>query len=203
MILAPAGVRGAPYDWARHLDAGERLLWQGTPGGVVGLLRREIQWAVAGIGMLVLFGFGLVSFGWVQKITESFLDNGWFASLAIFGFLIAASFAFTGGRFLWSIFWQPHVRATTRYALTDRRAIIVERNFLKPSLISIPIRPGTRLKITDGRRTTIRFDAPPESDKRGGEGDGAAFHAIEGGDEVYRLIRRVQTGEPLGEGRQR
>lgn len=124
---------------SRYLEAGERVLWSGTP--VRGLLLRREDRA--------LLPFGLVWLGFALFIAAGIVGS---SSGPPFPFLVVP-FAFVAfglymviGRFL----WDADVRDHTTYAITNRRAIVLR---LVPTrrLASMSISLGTEVQTIERR----------------------------------------------------
>lgn len=105
-------------------------------------------------------------------------------------------FYLTLGRFL----MDRLRRRRTRYAVTDRRALI-RSGIFSPRLVSPPITAALAIAISGGVRKTLRF-GPQEGWAALHEQVFAAlgwarvdaFERIEAGETVYRLIRDLQEG---------
>ncbi|MDD2868510.1 hypothetical protein [Neomegalonema sp.] len=165
--------------WAPVLASGERLLWTGRPAR--GLKWRGQDWFLVPFGLMFL-AFALVWTGLAWFGGASFLSL-WGVPFILVGFQMAV------GRF----FSDARRRARTRYALSDRRALILEDG-RRPRLVSIPILPATEIKAQPGPLTTIGLrSAAGEADGEGGQG----FEFIEEGESVYRLILDIQQGRAL------
>ena len=84
------------------------------------------------------------------------------------------------------------MRSRTRYALTDKRALIVKGG-LRTKLRSWPINQHTHIEYQPGREATIWFAT---EERRGNKGRRYSvkhgFEYITEGDRVYRLMRNVQ-----------
>lgn len=171
--------------WAPVLAPGERLLWSGAPAR--GLKWRAEDWFMTPFG----FVFFIFALGWMGMAV--------YGGAPLFFILwgvpfVAVGFHMAIGRF----FWEARKRGKTRYALTDRRALIVV-DAGKPSFASIPVEPATEIQIRPGRLTTIAFLTPAEITVMGGpkaftqKSGGYGFDFIEDGEQVYRLILDVQA----------
>jgi hypothetical protein len=91
-------------------------------------------------------------------------------------------------------FYDARIRARTRYALTNRRALIA-LDGKKPSLKSWPIQPDTVVDFEEGVEATIHFATDSTKDSEGSwTHTRVGFELIADGDQVYRLIRQIQTG---------
>ncbi|WP_018633370.1 hypothetical protein [Neomegalonema perideroedes] len=174
--------------WAPVLGSGERLLWTGEPAR--GLKWRGEDWFHLPFG-LVFFAFALVWTG-LAWYGGGGIMTLWGVPFVVVGFQIAI------GRF----FTDARRRARTRYALTDRRALIVEDG-RRPQFGSIPIASGTGVEIRSGPLSTIMFKSPAEFTVLNGSKTinmrqgGYGFEFIEEGESVYRLILDIQQGRAL------
>ncbi|MEM9061070.1 MAG: aspartate carbamoyltransferase catalytic subunit [Pseudomonadota bacterium] len=171
--------------WAPYLDPGERILWEGQPAK--GLRFRTSDLLLSGFGVIFL-SFSLF---WVFMASFAVGDGGGFLGLIfpLFGLpFVAVGVYLVFGRFI----WDAYVRSRTRYALTDKRAIVATSAFGR-SLKSWPITGETRLEFEPGDEATIWFH---EEERRGNKGRRytvkKGFEYVASGDELYRLMRSVQ-----------
>jgi hypothetical protein len=171
------------------LDRGEKLLWEGAP-------RAGLRFRGSDI-FLSLFGCFFFAFAvfWMYMASGAMGAPGGIGLVfPLFGLpFVAVGFYLMVGRF----FWDSFVRSKTRYALTNKRAIVASSAWGR-KLRSWPIHAGTRLEFEPGDEATIWF---AEEVKRGSKGrtytTKHGFEYVEGGDELYRLMRRVQQGESV------
>ena len=176
-----------PQGWDTYLDRGEKLLWEGAPRA--GLRFRASDLLLSGFGF---FFFAFAVF-WTYMATGAMDAPGGVGMIfPLFGLpFLAVGFYLMVGRF----FWNSYVRSKTRYALTDKRAIVASSAWGR-KLKSWPIHSGTRLDYEPGEEATIWF---AEEVTRGSKGrtytTKHGFEYVEGGDELYRMMRRVQQGE--------
>lgn len=178
----------APQGWDSYLDRGEKLLWEGAPRA--GLRFRASDLLLSGFGA-VFFAFAVF---WTYMASGAMEAGPIGMVFPLFGLpFLAVGFYLMVGRF----FWNSYVRSKTRYALTNKRAIVA-RSAAGRKLKSWPITSHTRLEFEPGEEATIWF---AEEIKRGSKGrtytTKHGFEYIEGGDELYRLIRRVKEGETI------
>lgn len=176
-----------PQGWDHYLDRGERLLWEGAPAAGIRVRASDIP-----ISLFGLFFFGFAVF-WIYMASDAASIPGGFGYIfPLFGtpFLLVGAYLLFG-RF----FWNSYVRSRTRYALTDKRAMSASSAWGR-KLKSWPINSNTRIEFEPGDLATIWF---AEEIKRGSKGrtytTKHGFEYIEGGDEVYRTMRKVQQGE--------
>jgi hypothetical protein len=183
--------RERPESWDAYLDRGEKLLWEGAPAGGLKFRASDLVQSLFG---LVFGGFAIFWITMASEMTSKGNAPGPVAFFPLFGIpfvLVGAYMVF--GRF----FWKAYKRSKTRYALTDKRAIIASSAFGR-KLKSYPISDGTRLEYEPGDAATIWF---AEEERRGSKGRRYTvkhgFEYIPNGDEVYRLMRKVQQGEAV------
>lgn len=178
--------------WGPYLDRGEKILWEGSPNAGLRARAGDIGKSVFGI---FFFGFALF---WMWGASGAMSAPG---EMALFGMifpLFGLPFVAVGAYMLFGqYFWNAHVRRNTRYALTDKRAIIA-KSVWRRTLNSYKIEPSTQVEFQPGAEASIWF---AEEVKRGSKGRRytvkKGFEYIQDGDEVYRLIRRIQQGEAV------
>ncbi|MGI9395639.1 MAG: aspartate carbamoyltransferase catalytic subunit [Boseongicola sp.] len=167
--------------WEGILDEDERILWQGRPDGHIALIASHYP--------LMAFGTIFAGFALFWMIMAG-LSGGYFWMFGLIHFLIGA--ALVVGPPLFSAFR----RRRTWYTLTDRRAFIATdlpltgRNFK-----SYPIDEDARLDFVDGDPSSVHFAEAVRRGKNRTYRIPVGFERIEDGREVYRLIRKVQSGE--------
>lgn len=165
--------------WEGILNKDEKILWQGRPEG--GYYLKP--------GNIPTFGFGLVFAGFALFWMIMAAQGGggfWMFGLIHFSIGIGMSFG--------AVFYSAYKRRNSWYTLTDSRAFIAVDTPIKGrSLKSYPINHDTVLEYNQGPLATIYFT---EIIKRGNKGRRytvqIGFERISEGDEVYRLMRRVQ-----------
>jgi hypothetical protein len=182
----------APGGWAPYLDRDENLLWRGAPSTA----------PTARIPDVVLFATGLV-LSWTgarHAIWPGFAEIRSFdavvdphssqARLLVWG-MLAVGLHLAFGRRIVSYLG----RRGTRYALTDRRALIAT-SFLGRRLRSCPILAGTPVEFEPGTLSTIVFatDTGPDGE-RDVMRERIAFERIEDGERVWTLVRGVQAAD--------
>ncbi len=181
--------RERPEGWEPYLDRGEKILWEGAPVGGIRFRASDIFTSLFG---LVFGGFAIFWITMASVITSKGNAPGPFSFFPLFGLPFLAVGAYLAfGRF----FWKAYKRSKTRYALTDKRAIVATSAFGR-KLKSYPITAGTRLDYEPGDPATIWF---AEEERRGSKGRRYTvkhgFEYILDGDDVYRLMRQIQQGE--------
>jgi hypothetical protein len=167
--------------WGAWLAPGERLLWQGAPGDGI-RFRREDRMMIP--FSLVFAGFAL--FWWVAAYS---MGAPW--PMLAFGTVIVLIGAYLViGRFV----WDAYARALTRYALTDRRALIATRH-LGRRVKDWPLSADMALDVETGPTTSIYFAQEHAGGWRRRHTRRIGFEFIADGPEVLSLIRAVQRGE--------
>lgn len=172
--------------WAPYLDPGEDLIWEGRPN-------TGVRFKVSDI-FLSLFGavFGGFALFWIVMASSIGGDApggvGLFFPLFGLPFLAVGAYMMVG-RF----FWDSYVRSKTVYALTTKRGIVARSAFGR-SLKSYPIRRETEVEYLPGEEATIYLAREQRRGKNGTYTVKRGFEYINGGDEVYRLIRALQQG---------
>lgn len=173
-----------PGGWGPYLAPGERLLWEGAPA--TGLRLRP------GDGGGIVVGLIFVGFGSVWTVQAAAAGGPavlpWLAALPVL----------TG---LWlglgRLFWDRHRRRHTRYALTDRRALIATAHrgrrmralTIAPGM-QLEHRPGPEGTIVLARETLLGQRITGRAQRRGNlEEVGFAF--IPDGERVMALIHAV------------
>lgn len=136
-------MRGSPFD--DYLTRGERVLWTGRPAQGLLLMPQD----------LFLIPFSLLWTSMPAYAVWGMVRDGKFEGpeLMLVFFLAIGSYM-TVGRFL----VDAIARSTTRYAVTDRRALIL-RGGLFSSFRSIDLDTALDVKLSHrlGGRGTIRF----------------------------------------------
>ena len=183
--------------WDDYLDPGEHLLWTGAPATGLRFPRRSIATSLAS---LFLLGFAVL---WTAGAGVGLWSGAWRAES---GFLrvFAIAFPLFGLPFiavgLYGVFGHymtdARRRARTRYALTNRRALIAEDGRQR-LLRSWPIKGDTIIDFHPGPEAFIRFATEVQVDSEGDKTHTRiGFDRIPDGDAVMRLIRQIQTGTP-------
>jgi hypothetical protein len=167
--------------WTAWLAPGERLLWQGAPGDGI-RFRREDRMLIP--FSLVFGAFALVWWGAAYGI-----DAPW-PMLAFGTVFVLIGLYLVIGRFL----WDAYVRARTRYALTDRRALIATRHPGR-RMKDWPITADMPLDVETGPTTSIYFARERVGGWRRRHARRVGFEFIADGPEVLSLIRAVQRGD--------
>jgi hypothetical protein len=181
--------------WTPKLDPDERVLWTGAPARDLRFPLRRVPRSLAG---LLTLGFALF---WTALGANGLVSGAWRTEQG-FTFWLLILLPLTGLPILafglyetvGHVFYDARTRARTRYALTNRRALIA-LDGKKPSLTSWPIQPDTVVNFEEGAEATIYFATESSKDSEGSwTHTRVGFEFIADGDKVYRLIRQLQTG---------
>jgi len=181
----PGRSTAPPEGWDAYLDRDETLLWEGAPVPGLRVRASDLAQSIFGLfflGFAIFWMWGASGFGTGDV-------SGPFLLFPLFGLpfvLVGAYLSF--GHFFWSAF----LRSRTRYALTDRRAIVAKRSFTR-SLKSYPIDAGTEIEYEPGQPATVWL---AREARRGNKGRTytvkRGFEYISDGARVYRTIRDIQ-----------
>jgi hypothetical protein len=181
--------------WEDFLDPGETLLWTGAPATGLRVTPRGLAISLGSLFLLsfaVLWtagaGVGLWSGAWRE---ESGFLRVFAIAFPLFGlpFIAAGLYGVIGHYFI-----DARTRARTRYALTNRRALIA-LNGRERMLRSWPIGPATIVDFLPGSEASIRFATEVQVDSDGDKSHTRiGFDRIPDGAAVMRLIRQIQTG---------
>ncbi|MFK7945070.1 MAG: aspartate carbamoyltransferase catalytic subunit [Paracoccaceae bacterium] len=185
-------VQEASHGWQPYLDRTEKVIWEGAPSS--GLKFRAADLVQSFFGLFFL-GFSIF---WVVMASRITSGSSGHEGIALFFPLFGLPFVAVGAYLVFGrFFWKSYLRSKTRYALTEKRAIVAT-NTLRRKLKSYPIGPNTRLDYEPGAEATIWF---AEEERQGSKGRRYTvkhgFEYIPDGDNVYRLMRRIQQGEAI------
>lgn len=163
-------------DWTEVLEDGEQLLWQGRPG----------------IGIVVSF-FHYTS---ILAFVLSFANIYYFSErseqhplavhlLFIFYFLLLA----------WSIVGPSFVRRRSKYAVTNKRALIaVHKPFARTQTTSYPAQDWTPLVLTDKPPSNLYFTSRETFALRAANRhQKVGFEQISDGNDVHKIMQDVQS----------
>lgn len=181
--------------WEDLLDQGETLLWTGAPATGLRITTRGL---LISLGSLFLLGFAVLwtALAGVGLWSGAWRDeSGFLRVLAIAFPLFGLPFIAVG---LYGVFGHfitdARTRARTRYALTDRRALIAV-NGRQRMLRSWPILRDTVVDFFPGPEASIRFATEVHMDSEGDKTHTRiGFDRILEGEAVMQLIRQIQTG---------
>jgi hypothetical protein len=178
-------------DWAARLEPGERLLWQGRPvpparpqlwPPLDRSARRMLAALLAGLALILILQIGprAGALGW----------------LALAGLLAPLGFGlwfFSGGQARWTRFWLLR----SRYALTDRRALIARRVLGRDWIAAVPaagFTPPTLAPQGATGHVVFRSFAAAQVGRAGREGYSMAFWYLPDADRVKALIEGLVAG---------
>lgn len=179
-----------PGPFAEHLQPGERLLWQGRPaegfrlrlGTVRGLGREETLCLIVGVGLIAA---ALAALSQGTPIAQG-------GARALGEALFALAVGALGVALILGPHWlDARARARTRYALTDRRALILRGARLEAH----PLPPPDEAQPIPGGVLVARRDRPLSTTalllgRRMRPGDLIAFEMIDDAPQVLALLRR-------------
>ncbi|HAV09063.1 MAG TPA: hypothetical protein DEF12_03720 [Rhodobacteraceae bacterium] len=161
-------------DWHVHLNAGEDILWQGRP--VPGVSLRPGAWARLGMAVFFLVNAQL----WQAA-------NG----------MVAVALGAGALWLIWETLGRALMTARRRYALTNRRALIlVPRAFGGQHLKSYPLGPETVVTLDARSPGHVSFSFEGDSLKPNTTLRAIGFDRIHDARAVYDIIRNLQKGTP-------
>lgn len=175
--------------WGPYLDAGERVLWTGAPRPGLRVRPRNLLLSAFGVPFL---GFALF---WVWMASGAMSAPGEAAAIGmvfpLFGLpFVAVGLYLVAGQYV----WEAYVRGRTRYALTNRRALIATNAFRR-SLKSWPIDRNAPVEFAPHEKgDDIYFAEKVEVGRRSTTTTKIGFEGIDEGERVYKLIRDVKQG---------
>lgn len=176
-------------DWSHWLDPDERVLWTAAPRVLPSFHWAAVMRFLIGL-VFLLIGAGIL-LSWAAGTADE--DSiPW--QIAAFGLVFGTWMSI--GEALYGFLR----RRATRYALTDRRALIL-RKWIGTRLCYVPLTGSTPVEVDFGRVGTIWLGSRPTSQERAASGlsgnpaGGFAFSGIAEPDQVQRLIRQIQRGE--------
>lgn len=169
--------------WKPYLDADEKILWTGQPKPGLSFKPSD----------LLLSGFGFFFFAFAIFWTTMASSMG--SEAGLFGYifpLFGVPFILVGGYLLFGrFFWEAYSRGKTRYALTNRRAIIA-KSAMGRSMTSHPITGSSPVEMEIGPPDTVNFATRFVRTKNGGHNVPVGFERIEDGAAVYKLLREIK-----------
>jgi len=157
-------------DWQQHLDPGESLVWTGHPVRTFGITRRE--GTVGAIAVTI----GVVAFVMAFRTLGADVQAGvlW----------LSLGMAMEAVAILPPILRNARL-FTTRYALTDRRALILSATGLR----AVPLCCDSHARLAPNDPSSIRFTqdagSPPET-----------FHRIADPAQVMAHLNRIARSLP-------
>jgi len=176
---AAAATRAVAEFWERQLGPGERLLWHGTPEPGLALRAHEWPRLVAGLGIMG------VALWWLATMVDPERLRPWGIALLMLGAVVAVG----------TVVLNRHVRRHTRYALTDRSALIATAAL--PGFWRVrryPVGPGATVSHDARTPGSIWFASEV---RRVGTRLGRVrigFHRIADAPQVMALIEALRRG---------
>lgn len=168
-------------DWARILEPGERVIWQGRPDPGLrfdGFAPGTTVFGLAVAGFALFFtwqGLGAVASGPLGILFPV-------AGIAFLG----VGLNLAGGRF----FLDAWMRRHTTYSLTNRRAFIATEAFGRRRLRAFPIDASTVVDLVDGPLQSVGFRGA----RTALSAPRASFDGLADGQAVLALMERVKAG---------
>lgn len=167
--------------WADYLEEGERLLWKGAPATGTRVTNTGITQSIFGVFFL---GFSVF---WVGLGA----NTGGGLTVALFG----APFVMVG---LWLVaghwFYDAYKRKHSRYALTNKRALIARTVFGR-KMESYPINRFAPVGLVEGPLDTVNFHQKTVHSKNGDTQINVGFRYIHNGRKVYNILRDIKGGK--------
>jgi len=169
-------------NWEAYLDPDEKLIWQGAPA-------TGLRFSGSGF-ILSFFGIFFLAFAlfWTGIAASMGGDSGIEGIFPLFG----VPFVLIG---LWLVaghwFFDAYKRKRSRYALTNKRAIIA-RTVFNRRMESYPIERANQIRLISGTLDTVHFAQKTYRTKNGTSVKNIGFRFIQDGQAVYDLLRKVQ-----------
>lgn len=175
----------AGFDWAARLAPGETLLWQGRPvppehpqlwPPLDRSSRRMLAALLAGLALLL-----------VMQIGPRAGALGWLALAGLIAPLGIGLWFISGGQVRWTRFWLQR----TRYALTDRRALIARRVLGRDWIAAVPVArftPPTLAPQGETGHVVFRSFTASQVGRAGRQGYAMAFWYLPEAARVKALI---------------
>ena len=171
--------------WRAFLAPGEKLRWEGAPA--TGLRLRKAD------ALLIPFSLAWGGFAAFWEATALSMDAPLLFKLAGLPFVLIGLYIVIG-RF----YHDAWLRARTRYALTDERALIAINGFSR-QLHSIPLHEGRGFRYFPGKLASFVFDVvrPQWARKRNALNEfvtpSDGFYFQENGEALLRLLMDIQS----------
>jgi len=171
---------------AAIFEADEALLWQGRPDA---RLRFPLEFMVASAFGLAFFCVGVFELGFNPWRPRGFdllssLIGAFSVTFMLFGLYLMV------GTFL----VDAYQRRKTRYFLTDRRAILMQDAFPKPSVTTYPITPEMQIELRNTTPPSVLFEDTIIQHEDETELRRTGFEFIADAKTVYELMLGVQRG---------
>ncbi len=171
----------AAAGWEGILDEGEEILWQGRPDGRFVF---KVTHAFTFLFGLAFAGFALF---WMIMASQA---GGFFWAFGLIHFFVGLSLAI--GPPIWSAWSRRH----TWYTLTNEHAFIAtDIPMMGRKLKSYQIDRKTRITFEPGNPASLYFAEEYRRTKNGSRLVRIGFERVEGGEEVYRLVRQIQKDD--------
>ena len=165
--------------WEDYLNPNEKLLWQGAPA-------TGLRFSGAGLA-ISFFGIFFLAFSLFWMGMASSIGNGGFFWLFGFPFVLVGVWLVAGH---W--FFDAYRRRRSRYALTNKRALIARTVFGR-RMESYPIKSDSEISLISGALDSVYFAQKIHYSKNGRQVKNIGFRFIADGQEVYDLLRKVQS----------
>lgn len=173
--------------WEAYLDDGERLLWTGQPEPGMSFTLSDIFKSLFGLFFLAFALF------WVGAASQAVVEAG---PVGLVFPLFGTPFIFVGCYLLFGrYFWEAHVRKHTRYALTDRCALVAT-SVRHRKMKSWPITDASEIELLLGPPDTVNFASRRTSPRNGNRKIAIGFERIVDGAHVYKLLRDIKSSGP-------
>ena len=172
--------------WEDYLDADEKLLWQGAPATG---LRFSGKGAVMSVFGVFFFGFSVF---WITMAATMANTGSAFDFLfPLFGLpFVAVGFWLVIGHW----FFDAYKRKKSRYALTNKRAIIA-RSVFGRKLESYEITENSPVSLVQGTFDTVNFAHRKVQSKNGVQTVDIGFRFITEGLSVFNLLKSIKVGK--------
>jgi len=177
--------KSASNTWEDYLDTDEKLLWKGAPA-------KGLRLSGSGL-VLSFFGFFFLAFAlfWIGMAASMNGGSGMEAVFPLFG----VPFVLIG---LWLVaghwFFDAYKRKHSRYALTNKRALIA-RTVYGRRMERYPIERSNQIRLISGKLDTVYFAQKTYRSKNGTQVKNIGFRFIHDGQAVYDLLRKVQADD--------
>lgn len=179
-------------DWTDYFEAGEKLVWTGSPES-----DRRLRWSQIGLATFgapfLIVGVGLCG-ATIWGVATGQADTLAKLGAAVFLILFSLPFA-AAGLFLVAgpTFKARNAPRYVRYALSTRRAYIAE-SWWSHQLKTYPLKPDMRVDLLRDGLDSVILHSGHERDSEGDTVTVAAkFEQLADGRPLYQLIRQLQS----------